>query len=112
MQGSIHLFERLPHIDARPAAANDHALSAVRSSPLVGLIRNARSHRNAGGDGGGSEPEGVIVTSPRRRNELPGILADFAARGVDCIAIDGGDGTVRDVLTCGAGVFGGRQSLQ
>lgn len=34
------------------------------------------------------------------------ILADFAARRVDCIAIDGGDGTVRDVLSCGAGIFG------
>ncbi len=106
MQGSIHLFERMPQIDARPVAANDHALSVVRSNPLVGLIRNARSHRNAGGGNGGGDPEGVIVTTPRRRNELPGILQDFAARGVDCVAIDGGDGTVRDVLTCGAGIFG------
>lgn len=106
MQGSVHLFENLPQIDARPAAANNHALAAVRSNPLIGLIRNARSHRNASGGNGGLEPDGVIVTAPRRRDELPGILADFAARGVDCIAIDGGDGTVRDVLTCGAGVFG------
>lgn len=106
MQRSIHLFERLPQIEARPAAVQDHALAAVRSNPLVGLIRNARSHRNAGGGNGGIEPTGVIVTAPRRRDELHGILAGFAARGVDCIAIDGGDGTVRDVLTCGAGVFG------
>lgn len=106
MHSGIHLFERLPQIDAQPVAANDHVLSAVRSNPLVGLIRNGRSHRNEGGGNGGVDPEGVIATAPRQRSELLGIMSDFAARGVDCIAIDGGDGTVRDVLTCGAAVFG------
>lgn len=106
MHSTIHLFERLPQVDSPPQASNDHALSAVRSNPVVGLIRNARSHRNGGDDDGGRDPEGVIATAPGRRSELPSILRDFAARGVDCIAIDGGDGTVRDVLTCGAGIFG------
>ncbi|WP_340588296.1 acylglycerol kinase family protein [Erythrobacter alti] len=116
MQHSIHLFERLPQIEARPATVNDGAFPPVRSKPLVGLIRNGRSYHN----GGGSPVEGpshnaavshgalgeVIVTAPQERSDLVEILADFAARRVDCIAIDGGDGTVRDVLSCGAGIFG------
>ena len=111
MQRSIHLFERLPQIDASPAPANDGALSPVRNTPLVGLIRNSRSYHNGGGSGeNGAKPHGasedVIVTTPQRRSELADILSDFATRRVDCIAIDGGDGTVRDVLSCGAGIFG------
>ncbi|AKQ41032.1 diacylglycerol kinase [Aurantiacibacter atlanticus] len=106
MQGSIHLFERMPEVEARPGADDERALMPLRARPLVGLIRNARSHRNHGGDGAHQVPEGVIVTAPGKRSDLPGILADFAERRVDCIAIDGGDGTVRDVLTCGAGIFG------
>lgn len=106
MHGSIHLFERLPQVDATPVAANDFALSPVRSRPLIGLIRNARSHRNESRAMAYANSEGVLLATPRRRSELSGILADFAAKRVDYIAIDGGDGTVRDVLTCGAGVFG------
>ena len=116
MHHSIHLFERLPQIDANlrdgsPAAANDGALSPVRGKPLVGLIRNSRSYHNGGGrnqrgEVPGSASEDVLVREPARRSELVDILADFAVRKVDCIAIDGGDGTVRDVLSCGAGIFG------
>ena len=111
MHQSIHLFERLPQIDARPAAANEGALSPVRSKPLVGLIRNSRSYHNGRGQNErgavpSSEAEDVLVRVPERRSELIDILADFAARKVDFIAIDGGDGTVRDVLSCGAGFFG------
>lgn len=106
MHRSIHLFERLPKVDAIGRAANDVALSPVRTRPLIGLIRNGRSHRNEGRPNTPDLPEGVLLAAPRKRSELPGILADFAARRVDYIAINGGDGTVRDVLTCGAGVFG------
>ncbi|WP_338241942.1 diacylglycerol/lipid kinase family protein [Aurantiacibacter hainanensis] len=106
MHGSIHLFERLPQVDAYPRPANDYALSSVRTRPLVGLIRNARSHRNEHRPEGEALPENVLLATPRRRSELIGVLADFAEKRVDYIAIDGGDGTVRDVLTCGAGVFG------
>lgn len=116
MHQSIHLFERLPQIDANPresgfAAANDGTLSPVRAKPLVGLIRNSRSYHNGNGPNErGQVPqsatEDVIIATPARRSELAEILADFATRRVDCIAIDGGDGTVRDVLSCGAGIFG------
>ena len=76
------------------------------AKPLIGLIRNDRSHRNERSKAGAKLPENVIGAAPHKRSELPGILAGFAEKRVDCIAIDGGDGTVRDVVTSGAGVFG------
>lgn len=107
MDGTIHLFEHLPQVDERPlAAGRDFAPASVRNRPLVGLIRNARSYRNLREGLSEGAHDGVIVRTPHKRGELPAIIAEFAAERVDYIAIDGGDGTVRDVLTCGAGVFG------
>ena len=111
MTGSIHLFERLPQVDAGAFAANDYALSPVRGQPLIdkpliGLIRNGRSHRNESRELSADVREGVLLATPKERSELAGILAGFASKGVDYIAIDGGDGTVRDVLTSGAAIFG------
>jgi len=107
MHGSIHLFERLPHVDDAPAGTpRDWAGAPVRSRPLVGVIRNVRSHRNAGRMPALHDTDDLIVACPKKRGEMPAILAGFAERQVDYIAIDGGDGTVRDVLTCGAGIFG------
>ncbi len=106
MDGSIHLFERLPQVDAIPRAEKGIANSSARTRPLVGLIRNSRSHRNEGRAGADDLGDNVLLATPRRRSELAGILAEFAEKHVDYVAIDGGDGTVRDVLTCGAGVFG------
>jgi diacylglycerol kinase (ATP) len=106
MHGMIHLFERLPQVDATRTDAVAQPALPVRSEPLVGLIRNPRSHGHARTDDPATGLPGVIAAAPSQRSELPQILADFAKRRVDYIAIDGGDGTVRDVLTCGAGVFG------
>ena len=111
MHGAIHLFERLPQVDtatqdASQGVDNAPAPRAERAEPLVGLIRNPRSHRNEGTPDPARNLPGVMLAAPSQRSELPQILADFAARQVDFIAIDGGDGTVRDVLSCGAGVFG------
>jgi len=107
MHGSIHLFERLPQADLVPAANSRAGVAApVRSQPLFGVIRNLRSHRNKSRDLAPIADANVIVASPVKRAELLAILADFAARQVDYIVMDGGDGTVRDVLTCGAGIYG------
>lgn len=112
MHGSIHLFEHFPQLDDAPVV-RQRLLAAVpapvRSRPLVGLIRNSRSYRNEHAIRKLPRPGGhedIILELPRRRSELPAILARFAEQKVDFIAIDGGDGTVRDVLTCGAGAFG------
>ena len=106
MHGTIHLFDRLPKVDAAHAPVSTGSVPAARAEPLVGLIYNPHSHRNDSSLIAGAELPNVIAAAPTRRDELPGILADFAARGVDYIAIDGGDGTVRDVLTCGASAYG------
>ena len=106
MNDAIHLFDRLPQVDAPQTAVGGGALAPSRAEPLVGLIRNQHSHRNAGTAANLAEMPPVILATPTRRSELPDILANFAAQRVDYIAIDGGDGTVRDVLTCGASAFG------
>lgn len=103
--GTVHLFESLPEVGkpTAPLAALD---AVVRQAPLIGVIRNPRSHRNAGDAPEWTGRDGVLVETPDRRSELQAILARFAERRVDYLVIDGGDGTVRDVLTCGAGIFG------
>ena len=104
MHGTVHLFDSLPEV-GRPVARPAPAPAPRRSVPLIGVIRNLRSHRK------GAFPDcagraNLIVESPARRDELQAVLERFADRRVDYIAIAGGDGTVRDVLTCGAGIFG------
>ncbi len=106
MHGTIHLFDSLPQVDVARAPIQGPMVAPARSEPLVGLIRNPHSHGNENGAHDDGDLAGVITASPYRRSELHDIIADFAAKRVDYIAIDGGDGTVRDVLTCGAGAFG------
>jgi diacylglycerol kinase family enzyme len=73
----------------------------------AGLIINPKSHRNrrAGGRRGHA-PGGVLTAAPQTPAELDAALADFAARGIDLLIIDGGDGTLRDVLTLAPLHFG------
>lgn len=78
----------------------------MRAIPLVGVIRNTRSHRNKGREQGEAPGAEVIVETTLKRRELIGVLDGFARKGIDYLAISGGDGTVRDVLTCGAEIFG------
>jgi diacylglycerol kinase (ATP) len=105
MHGTVHLFDSLPEVRLAPAPL-DRALAFTRQVPLVGVIRNRRSHRNGGGVPDWAGRANVLIEIPERRSELADILARFAERGVDYLVVDGGDGTVRDVLTSGAGVFG------
>ena len=71
-----------------------------RDIGLIGLIANPRSHRNSGRTASWLEHPNVIGHAPRTRAELYDVLSRFAARSIDLLVIDGGDGTVRDVLTC------------
>jgi len=109
MHGAIHRFDRLPHVGGAPAPELGVSGVPRRKVPLVGLIRNPRSHRNGGRENlplPNAFGPNIIAHAPARRSELAGILAEFGREQVDYLAIDGGDGTVRDVLTCGAGIFG------
>ena len=74
--------------------------------PVVGVIYNPRSHRNQGRDLAFAERPGVHFAQPQEREEIRAALEDFRAKGVDLLIINGGDGTVRDVLTAGLDVFG------
>jgi diacylglycerol kinase (ATP) len=105
MHGTVHLFDSLPRV-SRVAAPLGRTTPLARQIPLVGVIRNRRSHRNGGAPQEWTGRASLLIEVPERRSELPDILARFAERQVDYIVVDGGDGTVRDVLTCGAGVFG------
>ena len=83
-------------------------------APLVGVIYNRHSHHNLGNDGAsghavnGVLPDipNVLVAEPEGSGDLPRILADFKARGIELLVMNGGDGTVRDVLTSGLPVWG------
>jgi diacylglycerol kinase (ATP) len=105
MHGTVHLFDRLPQV-TRPAAPLGGVVAPVRQVPLVGVIRNLRSHRQAAALPDWSGRANLLVETPEKRSELQDVLARFAERRVDYIVVVGGDGTVRDVLTCGAGHFG------
>lgn len=72
----------------------------------VGVLFNPRSHRNAKAREAIAALPGVHVAAPDHRADLRPALEAFRAKGVACIAISGGDGTVRDVLSAGLPLFG------
>lgn len=73
----------------------------------AGVICNPRSHRNRKAEIAHQVPApDVVLAAPRTHGELAATLTEFAARGVGLLVIDGGDGTVRDVLTAAADAFG------
>lgn len=73
----------------------------------AGLIWNQKSHRNRGSDGVPLTSD-VLHVVPDHPSELAGALREFAEEGVDLVIIDGGDGTVREVLTRLAEAYSGR----
>ena len=108
MYGSIGEFGHLSRVAATLAGAPVRRTrrASARGAPLVGIVRNPRSHRNKGQAAELADCANILVETPRSHAALRETLAGFAERGVDYLAVDGGDGTVRDVLTCGAGIFG------
>lgn len=110
MSETIYDILALPRLAWEPAGASRAAGASpwlVRGTiapGLVGLIRNPRSRRNLGADARLAQRPDVLQAAPATRAELRDVLAAFAARGIGLLMIDGGDGTIRDVLTC-AGDF-------
>ena len=73
----------------------------------AGVICNPRSHRNRKAEIAHQVPApDVVLAAPRTHGELAATLTEFAARGIGLLVIDGGDGTIRDVLTAAADAFG------
>ncbi|HVI32874.1 diacylglycerol/lipid kinase family protein [Phenylobacterium sp.] len=75
----------------------------------AGVIRNPKSHRNRRNMAWAAAPEGTLFAKPKTKEALAEALAGFAGEGVDTLVIDGGDGTVRDVLTRLPAAFGERR---
>lgn len=113
MEGRIATFGRVPAgVGPSVMVATGHTGGSGGSmranAPLVGFVRNPRSHRNKGHDPALAGRQDVLLAEPRTRTELEEALARFAQAGIDLLAISGGDGTVRDVLTRGAPLFAER----
>ncbi|MBT8432141.1 MAG: hypothetical protein HKP43_04135 [Altererythrobacter sp.] len=108
MAGPIHEFSHLPRPKANVKSAwrVRRDARAEGDAPIVGLIYNPRSHHNRGQDLTSKISPDVFVAQPGNRDQLPEALARLAERGIDLLVINGGDGTVRDVLTCGEPIFG------
>jgi hypothetical protein len=107
MATPIYEFAQIPHLGpvAKPRARVRRVRNAGEA-PRIGVIYNPRSHRNLGADFDCGLCPHVHIAQPRERGQLPQALAEFAAKDIDLLVINGGDGTVRDVLTCGQAVFG------
>ncbi len=72
----------------------------------MGVIRNPRAHRLRGAaPPGGSGPH---VVEPRSREEVADVLRGFAAAGIVRVVVEGGDGTVREVVGAAPEAFAGR----
>jgi hypothetical protein len=106
MNRPIKTFDRLPQATRVAAPWRRLAKREERQVPLVGVVRNPRSYGNKGHEHEHSADADVITETTLKRRELVEVLGRFALAGVDYIAVDGGDGTVRDVLTCGDAIFG------
>lgn len=72
---------------------------------LVGVIANGRSHRNARGGLRLDHWPDVLYAAPETFDDLEARLREFSARRIGLLVVNGGDGTLRDVLTVGARVF-------
>jgi hypothetical protein len=68
--------------------------------PRIGVIINPLSSGHGTGRAVLAEASGrIIQAAPGSRPALHAALSDFAARGVDLLAVHGGDGTLREVLS-------------
>jgi hypothetical protein len=65
----------------------------------VALVRNRRSTRNLRSAAGGPVPDEIRLIDCRTLDDLSDRLVAAHATGVGVILIDGGDGTVREVLS-------------
>ena len=72
----------------------------------IGVVRNPRSHANIGREEEAPTPDAVLLVEPATPEALEQDLHAFAQCGVGLLVIDGGDGTIRDVLSLLPRAFG------
>lgn len=73
----------------------------------AGVIWNQRSHRNRSG-AVAPLPGVVLEVAPEEPSKLATTLRRFAQTGVDLVVVDGGDGTIREVVSRLPEAYGGR----
>lgn len=78
----------------------------ARGAARVGIISNPRSRRNWTVDLERKIGPGVLAAAPTTNDQLVQTLRAFSEQQLDLLVIDGGDGTVRDVISAAAGIYG------
>ncbi|MET0272967.1 MAG: diacylglycerol kinase family protein [Phenylobacterium sp.] len=76
----------------------------------TGVIRNPDSHGNRRA-GPMAAPPDVAFAQPESPGDVAAAVAGFAKAGVELLVIDGGDGTVREVLGALPAAYGARPPL-
>ena len=79
--------------------------SPLPAASLVGVIANGRSHRNLKTGMRLDHWPDVLYAAPDTFDALEVTLRDYAARRIGLLVVNGGDGTLRDVMTAAARVF-------
>lgn len=74
----------------------------------LGVVANARSWRNRDPADRAKPAADFLHAIPETLDDYPRVLGEFADAGVDVLAVDGGDGTLRDVLSALPGAYGER----
>lgn len=74
------------------------------AAPKIGVIYNPKSAANLGKSP--LRAIGVACGTPTTREELVSVLRTFARAEVNIVAVSGGDGTIREVLTAIPEAFG------
>ena len=91
---------------ARPAPVPSPGFRFATGAPRVGMVSSPRSQRNRATELSSRVAPGMLAAAPTTFQHLAETLASFAAQKIDLLVIDGGDGTVRDVLTAASAAFG------
>lgn len=74
----------------------------------LGVVANANSWKNRDASRAAPVPAGVLHAAPGSADGYADVLKRFAEGGVDTVAIDGGDGTLRDVVAAAVAAYGDR----
>lgn len=92
--------DRVVHPTAVESGARRREARSPRDGcqPRIGVVHNARARHNIGRHLPRVLP-GCDHVMPNDHDELHKVLARFAGAGVDTLIVDGGDGTVRDIVS-------------